>query len=44
MKRLLLTADGVVMYAWLGGTQQEGRWLWTDGSPGINCLVVSSNK
>ena len=35
--------SGVTNYVHLGGTdvEQEDTWLWTDGSPGINYLVVS---
>ena len=35
--------SGVTNYVHLGGTDagHENTWLWTDGSPGINCLIVS---
>ena len=38
--------SGVKTDVHLGGTDagHENTWLWTDGSPGINSLVVISNK
>ena len=33
----LLQESGLSKHVFIGGSdaQQEGKWLWTDGSPGI---------
>ena len=38
----VLNQIGANYGVWLGGTdeQQENTWMWTDGSPGINCNCI----
>ena len=38
----LMTQSEVDSHVWIGGTdiKEEETWLWTDGSPGINCILA----